>query len=68
MSQCRMIQSFLHRGIERLYDTGDASKLRADQRDRIADVLFHLDQAQMPRDLDLPGYRLHPPEGELKGL
>ena len=63
-----MIRSFRHRGLKRLYDRGDASRLRADQRNRIEDVLFHLDQAQNPRDLDLPGYRLHPLKGELKGV
>ncbi|MFP6617274.1 MAG: type II toxin-antitoxin system RelE/ParE family toxin [Candidatus Hydrogenedentota bacterium] len=27
-----------------------------------------LDTAARPRDLDLPGYRLHPLRGELKGF
>jgi len=62
-----MIRSFRHRGLKRLYD-GDHRRVRADQRDRIRDVLFHLDQAQMPSDLDLPGYRLHLLKGELRGL
>jgi toxin HigB-1 len=30
-------------------------------------VLAHLNQAAMPTDLDLPGYRLHPLKGDLKG-
>ncbi len=30
-------------------------------------MLFHLDKAQDPGDLDLPGYRLHPLKGGLKG-
>jgi len=34
---------------------------------RIADVLAHLDRAHRPSDLDLPGYRLHPMRGNLKG-
>ncbi len=34
---------------------------------RINDVLSHLDTAQHPSDLDLPGYRLHTLKGELKG-
>jgi len=62
-----MIRSFRHRGLERLYE-GDDRRVRADQRERIRDVLFHLDQARTPRDLDLPGYRLHPLRGALKGL
>ena len=63
-----MIESFRHRGLKRLYEQRDASKVRADQRSRITDVLFHLDQAQAPGDLDLPGYRLHPLRGDLKGV
>jgi proteic killer suppression protein len=34
---------------------------------RIRDVLAHLDRAQLPADLDLPGYRLHALKGRLKG-
>jgi proteic killer suppression protein len=30
-------------------------------------VLAHLDSATEPSDLDLPGYRLHPLKGDLKG-
>jgi len=35
---------------------------------RVADVLAHLDRARHPSDLDLPGYRLHPLKGNLKGM
>ncbi len=41
--------------------------MRADQAKRIADILAHLDRADHPSDLDLPGYRLHPLKGDLKG-
>jgi proteic killer suppression protein len=43
------------------------SGIRADQAARIRDVLAHLDRAEMPADLDLPGYRLHALKGDLKG-
>ncbi len=55
MLQLPMIESFRHRGLKRLYEQGDGSKVRADQLDRISDVLLHLDKAQEPGDLDLPG-------------
>ena len=67
MLQFPMIESFRHRGLKRLYKQGDGSKISADQLNRINDVLLHLDQAQGPGDLDLPGYRLHPLKGDLKG-
>ena len=62
-----MIKTFRHRGLKRLYD-GKPSKVRADQVLRITDVLSHLDRAEQPSDLDLPGYRLHSLKGVLKGL
>jgi toxin HigB-1 len=37
-------------------------------RDRLENVLSVLDVAENPNDLDLPGYRLHPLKGELKGF
>jgi len=63
-----VIRTFRHRGLKRLFQQGDPSKVRADQVSRIADVLAHLDRARHPSDLDLPGYRLHPLKGDLKGL
>ena len=63
-----MIRTLRHRGLKRLYEHGDVSRLRADQVNRIADVLAHLDQATKPAELDLPGYRLHPRRGDLKGF
>lgn len=67
MLQFPMIGSFRHRGLKRLYERDDASKVSADLLDRIRDVLFHLDQAEVPGDLGLPGYRLHPLKGDLTG-
>ena len=53
--------------MKRLFQQGDTSKVRADQARRILDILGHLDTAQRPSDLDLPGYRLHALKGDLKG-
>lgn len=63
-----MIRSFRHRGLKRLYERGDTSRISADQLDRITLALADLDAAGKPIDLDLPGYRLHPLRGNLKGL
>ena len=62
-----MIQTFRHRGLQRLYARGDASRVRADQSERIALALADLDSASKPSDLDLPGYRLHPLKGNMRG-
>ena len=63
-----MIRTLRHRGLKRLYERGDPSKVRADQAERIALALADLDDAGKPSDLDLPGYQLHPLKGDLKGF
>ncbi|MGH7238609.1 MAG: type II toxin-antitoxin system RelE/ParE family toxin [Candidatus Saccharimonadales bacterium] len=62
-----MIKTFSHKGLKRLFERDDASGVRADQVERIGSVLAHLDEAKHPSDLALPGYRLHPLRGDLKG-
>jgi len=36
--------------------------------DTVVEVLARLDEADTPRAMALPGYRLHPLKGELKGF
>ena len=62
-----MIQSFRHRGLRRLYERGDPSRIGADQLDRITLTLADLDVTSKLSELDLPGYRLHPLRGDRKG-
>ena len=63
-----MIRSFRHRGLRRLYERDDPSRLAADQLGRITLALADLDAAGKPSDLDLPGYRLHSLRGDRRGL
>jgi toxin HigB-1 len=62
-----VIRSFKHRGLKRLYERDDRSGLRPDLVDAIQEILTALDEAATPRQLDLPGYRLHPLKGNLNG-
>ncbi len=50
-----------------MYERGDTSGVGADLSDRIALALADLDDAGKPSDLNLPGYRIHPLKGNLKG-
>ena len=50
-----------------MYERGDLSKVGTNLSDRVALALADLDDARNPSDLDLPGYRLHPLKGDLKG-
>lgn len=63
-----MIRSFKHRGLKRLYERDDRSGIRPDLVNGVQRILTVLDSAAMPQDLGLPGYRLHPLKGELKGF
>jgi proteic killer suppression protein len=63
-----MIGSFKHRGLKRLYERDDRSGIRPDLVDTVQEILTALDDAATPQELDLPGYRLHPLKGELKGF
>lgn len=62
-----MILGFKHRGLRRLYEDDDRRGLNPEHVEKVRRVLAHLDQALLPEDLDLPGYRLHPLKGDLAG-
>jgi proteic killer suppression protein len=63
-----MVRSFKHRGLKRLYERGDRSGIRPDLVDTVQEILTVLDSATTPQELDLPGYRLHPLKGDLRGF
>jgi len=63
-----MIRSFRHRGLKRLYERGDRSGIRPDLIDSVEDILGRLDEAEAAQAMNLPGYRLHPLKGSLKGF
>ncbi len=58
---------FVHRGLRRLYERGDAKYLDPRLVPRIRRVLLLLDEAQEPRHMDLPGLGLHPLKGDRAG-
>ncbi|CAN5456520.1 type II toxin-antitoxin system RelE/ParE family toxin [soil metagenome] len=62
-----MIKSFRHRGLKRLYDRGDRSRLPADMVDRIEEILSALDTAAHVREMNLPHFRLHALTGNRRG-
>ena len=64
----RMITSFIHKGLERFYNTGNTSGVQAIHVKRLRLILTNLDQAENPNDMDLPGLRLHQLKGGRKGI
>jgi proteic killer suppression protein len=63
-----MIVSFKHRGLKRLFERDDRSGIRPDLVENVEDILARLNQAMTPQALNLPGYRLHPLKGQLRGF
>ena len=63
-----MIGSFRHRGLRRLYDDDDASRIAPEHAARIRLILAALDVAQKPEDMNIHTFRLHALRGDLKGF
>lgn len=63
-----MIKSIKHRGLKRLFEKDDRSKLDARQVPRLRNILFRLHHAASFEDMNLPGYMLHPLTGNLQNF
>ncbi len=63
-----MIRSIRHKGLKRLYEDDDRRGIAAEHAERLRDILARLDASTTLADIDLPGFRLHPLKGELKGF
>jgi proteic killer suppression protein len=63
------ISSIRHRGLRRLYESGDSRDLPAAQSENISDILLAIDEAAHPQEVGLfPGWRVHPLKGKLQGF
>lgn len=62
-----MIRSFRSKALQSFAATGNASKLAVQKPDRIRRILFLLDAATKPEQLDAPGFRFHALKGRDKG-
>ena len=62
-----MIRSFRHKGLQRLFEDGVKAGVRPEQAARLRIVLGRLHASTSPKDMDLPGLRLHELKGDWKG-
>lgn len=62
-----MIIGFRHRGLEAYFRTGSRRGIQADHADKLGRILSLLNVAVAPGDMNIPGFRLHPLKGELRG-
>ena len=63
-----MIRSIRHKGLKRLHEADDLRGVDAEHADKLRDILARLDAARLVSDMDVPGFRLHPLKGGLKGF
>lgn len=63
-----MIKSFKHKGLQKFYETGNTAGIQAAHKQKLRLRLAALDTATVLQDMDLPGFRLHPLKGKMKGL
>jgi toxin HigB-1 len=62
-----MIRGFRHRGLERYFTTGTKAGIQAKHAKRIRLILARLHASTSPKDMDLPGLRLHKLKGKNRG-
>ena len=62
-----MIKSFRHKGLRRFFESGNTSGVQAVHAKRLRLQMAALDTARVIEDMDIPGVRLHPLKGEMKG-
>ncbi len=62
-----MIRSFKHKGLERFFLKGTKSGIQVKHADRLRLILGQLNAAVDPKDMDLPGLKLHELKGRRRG-
>ena len=63
-----MIGTFRHRGLKELYEQGRSAKVTQTHIARLLRILTALDSSSSPEGMDVPGFRLHPLRGRMKGF
>lgn len=62
-----MIASFRHSGLRKYFESGSLAGIQPAHAKRLKMQLAALDTAQSIRDMDIPGFRLHPLKGGERG-
>ncbi|HAW75750.1 MAG TPA: Killer protein [Alteromonas australica] len=63
-----MITEFKHKGLEELYRRDSSRGVQQGHVDKLRRILSSLEAAKEPKDMNLPGYKLHPLKGDQKGV
>ena len=63
-----MILSFRSKSLKRLMERGDNSRIHSEHRETVRDILVRLNASAAPKDMDLPGFKLHPLRRDFAGF
>jgi proteic killer suppression protein len=63
-----MIKSFIHKGLEKFYRTGNKVGIQAKHSARLRLILAQLNQSKTIQDMDIPFLKLHELKGDRKGI
>jgi proteic killer suppression protein len=63
-----MIESIRHKGLREFFTSGSMAGVQAKHAARLRLILGRLNAAREPKDMDLPGLRLHKMSGNLEGF
>jgi len=61
-----MIKSFRHKGLKQFFENGSKAGINAAHAAKLARQLSRLNLATCDRDMNLPGWGLHPLQGDLQ--
>lgn len=62
-----MIKSFKHKGIKLFFEKGSTAGIQVSHAPKLAAMLRRLNAARTAKDMNLPGWGLHPLKGDLRG-
>jgi proteic killer suppression protein len=63
-----MIKAFKHKGLELFFKDGNKKGISPEHAKKIARILDRLDASTGPKDMNLPGYKLHKLSGKHKDV
>lgn len=62
-----MIKTFRHKGLQAFFDNGSKASIQPHHASRLSRQLARLDLAKLAEDMNVPGWKLHPLDGDLAG-
>ena len=63
-----MIRTIRHKGLKRLFEQDDPSGVHPEHIRKLRNILATLHAAPSVAHIDVPGFRLHPLKGPLRGF